>query len=101
MSDNNESWPEPVSSLQAIQLDLPPSCIEFCPSAPSYFLIGTYNLEGYEGPAAASQSAEAKEAEEQDERDDDDLEATATGGKKGPQNRDGSILTFQLVDDKL
>src|SRR4051812_24954051 len=101
MGDSSENWPEPVSSLHSIQLDLPPSCIEFCPSAPSYFLIGTYNLEGYEGPAAAaSQSTEAKEVEEQDEEHDDhdDSEATMTGEKKGPQNRDGSILTFQLVD---
>ncbi|KAH7625914.1 hypothetical protein B0T09DRAFT_315082 [Sordaria sp. MPI-SDFR-AT-0083] len=104
MGDSSENWPEPVSSLQSMQLDLPPSCIEICPSAPSYFLIGTYNLEGYEGPAAAvSQSTEAKEVEEKDEEHDDhdDSEATVIGEKKGPQNRDGSILTFQLVDDQL
>ncbi|KAJ4421509.1 hypothetical protein N0V85_000159 [Neurospora sp. IMI 360204] len=82
-----------------MQLDLPPSCIEFCPSATSYFLIGTYNLEGYEGPAAAS-TAEAKDVEEQDEQHDD-LEATVIREKEGPQNRNGSLLTFQLVDDQL
>lgn len=82
-----------------MQLDLPPSCIEFCPSAPSYFLIGTYNLEGYEGPAAA-QTAEAKEMEAQDENIDKD-EAAVTGEKEGPQSRNGSILTFQLVADQL
>ena len=109
MSDSSEDWPEPVSSLQSMQLDLPPSCIEFCPAAPSYFLIGTYNLEGYEGPAAAaSQTTEAKEevTELQDEGhntdNDDKTEASVTGGeKKGPQNRDGSILTFHLVDNQL
>ncbi|KAL0467790.1 hypothetical protein QR685DRAFT_447792 [Neurospora intermedia] len=99
MGDSSEKWPEPVSSLQSMQLDLPPSCIEFCPSAPSYFLIGTYNLEGYEGPAAA-QTAEAKEIEVQNEDIDKD-EAAVTGEKEGPQNRNGSILTFQLVADQL
>ncbi|KAK3951574.1 hypothetical protein QBC32DRAFT_325141 [Pseudoneurospora amorphoporcata] len=103
MSDSSKNWPELVSFLQSMQLDLPPSCIELCPSAPSYFLIGTYNLEGYEGPsAAASQNTEAMEVEKQgEEHNDDDTEATVTGEKKGPQNRDGSILAFQLVDDQL
>lgn len=104
MTESSENWPEPVSSIQSMQLDLPPSCIEFCPCSPSYFLIGTYNLEGYEGPAAATEAKESEkqEAEQHDDDDDDDIKTAATGGeKKAPQSRDGSILTFQLVDNQL
>ncbi|PGH11692.1 hypothetical protein AJ79_04715 [Helicocarpus griseus UAMH5409] len=31
-------------SLDTIFLDQPPSCLEFCPEAPDYFVIGTYLL---------------------------------------------------------
>lgn len=35
----------PLKSLQTLILDLPPSCIEFCPSYPDYFVVGTYDLQ--------------------------------------------------------
>lgn len=64
---------EPISSIEWQTLDLPPSCIEFCPAHPDYFCVGTYNLE----------------------KD----EARAQGNTSRPQNRNGSILVFK-VDDK-
>ncbi|EFX00763.1 hypothetical protein CMQ_1844 [Grosmannia clavigera kw1407] len=64
-----------VSSIETLTLDLPPSCIEFCPAHPDYFLVGTYDLE-------------------QDEK-------RASGDSSRPQNRNGSVLIFQLQDKKL
>jgi diphthamide biosynthesis protein 7 len=34
-----------ISSKASLVLDLPPSCIQFCPAHPEYFVIGTYNLQ--------------------------------------------------------
>ncbi|KAK2759811.1 hypothetical protein FQN54_002545 [Arachnomyces sp. PD_36] len=33
-----------LKSLTTIFLDQPPSCLEFCPTAPDYFVVGTYLL---------------------------------------------------------
>ncbi|KAK4159635.1 hypothetical protein QBC43DRAFT_247026 [Cladorrhinum sp. PSN259] len=75
-----------VQSIWSQELDLPPSCVEFCPAHPSYFLVGTYNLE-----KDKVDETEANEAREND--DDDDVQAART---KKVQSRNGSILTFQL-----
>lgn len=31
-------------SATTVFLDQPPSCLEFCPEAPDYFVVGTYLL---------------------------------------------------------
>lgn len=31
-------------SATTVFLDQPPSCLEFCPNAPDYFVVGTYLL---------------------------------------------------------
>jgi diphthamide biosynthesis protein 7 len=31
-------------SATTVFLDQPPSCLEFCPEAPDYFIVGTYLL---------------------------------------------------------
>lgn len=36
--------PQQPASLKTVFLDQPPSCLEFCPGAPDYFVIGTYLL---------------------------------------------------------
>lgn len=36
--------PQHPQSLTAIFLDQPPSCLQFCPTAPDYLVIGTYLL---------------------------------------------------------
>lgn len=38
-----ESIQTPQSVTTAF-LDQPPSCLEFCPEAPDYFIVGTYLL---------------------------------------------------------
>lgn len=34
-----------LSSRVSLTLDLPPSCLQFCPAHPEYLVIGTYNLQ--------------------------------------------------------
>ncbi|OAA54485.1 WD40 repeat-like-containing domain protein [Niveomyces insectorum RCEF 264] len=65
----------PVEIIQSQTLDLPPSCVEFCPAYPDHLLVGTYNLE------------------EDEER--------AQGDSTRPQNRNGSVVVFRLADRKL
>ncbi|KAK7745994.1 hypothetical protein SLS53_002715 [Cytospora paraplurivora] len=65
-----------------MQLDLPPSCVEFCPAHPSYFLVGTYNLQ-----------------KEENDDNDEQGEAEEAAGKRS-QTRTGSIIVFQLQDGK-
>ncbi|KAK0724765.1 hypothetical protein B0H67DRAFT_568681 [Lasiosphaeris hirsuta] len=88
------SSPEPVSSLQSLQLDLPPSCVEFCPAFPSYFLVGTYNLQKDEETTAAK-TANSTNSEE----DDDDNDKPTSPVK--PQSRNGSIIVLRIFDKTL
>ncbi|KFA72351.1 hypothetical protein S40288_05584 [Stachybotrys chartarum IBT 40288] len=70
-----------IASILSVTLDLPPSCIQFCPAHPDYFVVGTYNLE-------------------QDEHTEDGTskqdEGETTGSKRKPQSRNGSLLVFQV-----
>lgn len=77
---------ESISSRQSLVLDLPPSCIEFCPAHPSYFLVGTYHLQKEERPR--------DEAEDHD--DDDGRSTSPETTARQPQTRNGSIVVFQL-----
>jgi len=66
-----------LHSEQTLFLDKPPCCLEFCPSNPKYFVVGTYNLN---------------DGEEAAELPDD---------SKREQKRDGSLLLYTLVDGKM
>jgi diphthine methyl ester acylhydrolase len=70
-----------MKSLVTLTLELPPSCIEFCPAFPEYFVIGTYDLQKDEG-------AQANE------------EISATNQQQS-QTRHGSLVTFRLIGDKV
>ncbi|KAI1181010.1 hypothetical protein F4777DRAFT_182897 [Nemania sp. FL0916] len=72
-----------IKSLRSLTLDLPPSCIEFCPAHPDHLVIGTYNLQTEE-PAT----------EEGNENSDN--EANYKKPKK-PQSRNGSLVVFRLA----
>lgn len=82
LAENISSMDLTIASSQSMQLDLPPSCVEFCPAHPSYFLVGTYNLQKEEN----GDNEEQGEAEE-------------AAGKRS-QTRTGSIIVFQLLDGK-
>ena len=66
---------KPIASKVALTLDLPPSCIQFCPAHIRYFVVGTYNLQKEDEvePAAAE---------------------TETVLRK-PQSRNGSLVVFK------
>lgn len=74
-----------IASLVSLTLDLPPSCVQFCPAHPEYFVVGTYNLE--------KNDTSAQDAELEDE-----LNAPAT---KTPQSRKGSLVVFKLEGKEL
>ncbi|KAI0517713.1 WD40-repeat-containing domain protein [Xylaria bambusicola] len=74
-----------IASSRCLFLDLPPSCIEFCPAHPKYFVVGTYNLEKEEATAVR-----------EDGMLDDEDEPEAV---RKPQSRNGSLVVFQLVGD--
>ena len=66
---------EPIQTIHSLLttiLDLPPSCIEFCPYKPAYFVVGTYSLE----------------------KDDQEPSETSI------QIRKGSLLLFSLEGEK-
>ena len=87
-----------------LQLALPPSCIEYCPAHPEYFIVGTYNLqedgEDYAGtgniPAAGQETQKPVEVEEQP--DDDDQEDMPA---KREQSRNGSLILFRHKGDQV
>jgi diphthamide biosynthesis protein 7 len=41
---DEEDTTQDLPSLTTIFLDQPPSCLEFCPADPDYFVVGTYLL---------------------------------------------------------
>lgn len=78
---------EVISSTQSMTLDLPPSCVEFCPSHPSFFVVGTYYLE------------KTDEGTQNNKNDgEEELSETKTAQ---PQSRNGSIIVFRLQDGKV
>ncbi|KAL2351655.1 hypothetical protein BJ546DRAFT_851892 [Cryomyces antarcticus] len=73
-----------ISSIRSMTLDLPPSCIEFCPENPDYFVVGTYKLWKQEEEGGESTSTEASDAESRKE-----------------QRRTGSLVTFTIKGDEI
>jgi diphthamide biosynthesis protein 7 len=78
-----------AGSLSSQILELPPSCVEFCPAFPSYFLVGTYSLQPETGG-----SQDADEALNNSEEAEDSQSAR----QKQPQSRNGSIIAFKVSD---
>ncbi|KAK6006631.1 hypothetical protein QM012_005639 [Aureobasidium pullulans] len=76
------------SSIQSLVLDLPPSCIEFCPVSRDYFVVGTYFLEKKEQDAGVENAA----GDEEEENEDAD---------KKPQTRTGSLILFKVEGDEV
>lgn len=72
-----------IASSFSLVLDLPPSCLEFSPGFPEYFLVGTYNLQKEE---------ETRQEAEEDHVNSNDSSSTLV------QKRNGSIVVFRLED---
>ncbi|KAF3763618.1 hypothetical protein M406DRAFT_48762 [Cryphonectria parasitica EP155] len=82
---------ESISSMQSMVLDLPPSCIEFCPAHPSYFVVGTYHLE--------KEADEPPSSTETPGDNDEDPSETKAGSQS--QSRNGSLIVFELQDGQV
>lgn len=92
VSPRNMAAPsEVLASDFSEQLDLPPSCVEFCPAHPSYFLVGTYNL----------QQSDAQGTDKSRDEDEDAVDPTGEQPGRQRQNRDGSIVVFRLADGRV
>ncbi|XDG04833.1 hypothetical protein ABKA04_004448 [Annulohypoxylon sp. FPYF3050] len=75
-----------IPPLRSLTLDLPPSCIEFCPGLPEYFVVGTYNLQKEsEDPSAVAGDDTGDDGEQQQ-------------AAKSVQTRDGSLILFRLTE---
>ncbi|KAJ8125501.1 hypothetical protein O1611_g8139 [Lasiodiplodia mahajangana] len=75
-----------IASSRSLVLDLPPSCIEFCPAHPDHFVVGTYNLQ-------KDESAVVDNIEVSDNEDCHEV-------VKKPQSRNGSLVVHILrIDD--
>lgn len=69
-----------ISSIQSLTLDLPPSCIAFCPTQPQYFVVGTYYLH----PKAL-----------------EDASTDLSGTEQTAQKRTGSLVLFRLDSETM
>lgn len=83
-----EDVPIRVASLHSAKLQLPPSCIEFDPANPPYFIVGTYSLTV---PAAAA---------DDDHDHDDQVDGSVPQEVDGlpTQSRSGSLVVFRVLD---
>jgi len=78
-----------IPSVYSTVLELPPSCIEFWPMNPDYFVVGTYHLEKI--------AAKSDDARIQLSNSDTNVNDTTEGDNEATQqNRDGSIMLFRL-----
>ncbi|EEA18997.1 hypothetical protein TMatcc_010460 [Talaromyces marneffei ATCC 18224] len=82
---SEEVQPKNISSVETKYLDQPPSCLEFCPVDPNYFVVGTYLLQ------ETRESAEEKTSKAGDEDED---EGIASGSVK--QTKTGSLQLWHL-----
>jgi diphthamide biosynthesis protein 7 len=67
-----------IQSIDSLVLELPPSCLEFCPHDPQYAVVGTYSLE----------------------RSNADAEDSAPEVEKS-QSRSGSLILIRVDGDSV
>ncbi|PPJ50558.1 hypothetical protein CBER1_05530 [Cercospora berteroae] len=72
-----------LGSIRSLTLDLPPSCIQFCPARPDVFAVGTYFLHRNEDQDSAQENSE-----------------NASPAAALPQKRTGSLILYQISHDK-
>ena len=77
-----------IPSATSFVLDLPPSCIAFCPSLPDYFVVGTYYLHPKQEVQHASEAAFSIEGRRSDHEGEQ-------------QKRSGSLILYRLDGDTV
>jgi diphthamide biosynthesis protein 7 len=83
-----------LKSVRSLILDLPPSCIAFCPTQPDLFVVGTYHLHRSEDEGEGKD--EAAEPTEPDDAADDN-----TPSAPKAQKRTGSLILYRLENDEM
>ncbi|KXS95067.1 hypothetical protein AC579_2115 [Pseudocercospora musae] len=81
--------------VRGLTLDLPPSCIAFCPTQSNFFVVGTYYLHGKE-----QQEGDLREANNAGPLPGD-RENTPPSPDVSAQKRTGSLILFQLEQDNI
>ncbi|GAB0137966.1 hypothetical protein EsDP_00006216 [Epichloe bromicola] len=79
---------KPIASTAHMSLELPPSCAQFCPTDPAFFVVGTYNLETESAQTTSSSAV-------------DGLPRKDEAGSNSPQSRNGTLLLFQMNGSSL
>ncbi|KJY02540.1 hypothetical protein TI39_contig43g00002 [Zymoseptoria brevis] len=92
---------EATKSITSRILDLPPSCIAFCPPQPRLFVVGTYYLHPREEQDTSSSHAGGSKADSeidasQSSNDNDDDDEVVQSKEPRPQKRSGSLILFDL-----
>lgn len=85
-----------ISSIRSLTLDLPPSCVAFCPSQPEYFVVGTYLLHPKESRDYPTTTSAGITENVQVQH----LDSEAVGDQS-PQRRTGSLILFRLDGDTM
>lgn len=81
-----------IASTQTLTLDLPPSCIAFCPAQSDLFVVGTYFLHPQAKPSPNSGAVDGA-VDADDEKEDDNRPVEA--------KRTGSLILFHLEGDTM
>ena len=91
----NVARPWHISSLASLTLDLPPSCIAFCPSKPQFFVVGTIAAsEGGKSAGANTAAAEPAGHGEADGSIQQEGESGLRGGWEAVACRVRGVLCF-------
>ncbi|KAF2772547.1 hypothetical protein EJ03DRAFT_187499 [Teratosphaeria nubilosa] len=80
-----------LNSIYSERLDLPPSCVAFCPTSPECFVVGTYFLH----PKHEQKNAVS------DAVDGPNSTAAGAGSDDEAQKRSGSLILYRLTDDHI
>ncbi|KAL1968234.1 hypothetical protein VTN77DRAFT_2069 [Rasamsonia byssochlamydoides] len=92
MSEEEEAI-QNISSSTTIFLDQPPSCLEFCPADPDYFVVGTYLLS----EERKTKKKEQKQKQKQDDGDDNEND----GEEEGDENENDEAAVSQRKTGSL
>ncbi len=80
-----------ISSTRSLILDLPPSCIAFCPTQPRFFVVGTYHLHD-----STTVNRKRTPSSINDEAPEDQ-----DGTSKPAQTRSGSLILYELNGNEM
>lgn len=85
-----------ISSIESFTLDLPPSCIAFCPTQPQIFVVGTYYLHHKDQQTVSTTPRDEVGVNTRDGTPTDILEI-----EQGVQVRTGSLILFRLEGEVM